>query len=136
LLRSRVWYTVLALGTIALGLGVHSYGDALGPRSRDVIGDALWAAMIVWWLAVLVPAAAIRVRGFAALMICFAVEVSQLYHTPALDALRRTRLGALTLGSGFDSRDFFAYALGVLAATVSEWIILGWRRRKAHRAAI
>jgi hypothetical protein len=92
--------------------------------------------MIAWLVAALVPAASVRNRGFAALVICFVVEVSQLYHTPALDALRRTTVGALTLGSGFDSRDLLAYALGVLAATLFEWTLRRWLRRTSHRAAI
>jgi hypothetical protein len=123
---SRVWYAALALGTIALGLGVHWYGNFLGPTLRDVLGDALWAAMIAWCVAVLVPSASLRNRSVVALAICFLVEVSQLYHTPALDALRRTTAGQLTLGSGFDPRDLFAYALGVLAAVLFELIL---RRR-------
>lgn len=124
--RARVSYAMLALATIALGLGVHLHGDAFGPSTRDVIGDALWAAMIAWWVAALIPAASIRARGLVALLICFAVEVSQLYHTPALDALRRTTLGELTLGSGFDPRDLAAYALGVLAAALFEWMVRRW----------
>jgi hypothetical protein len=39
---------------------------------------------------------------------------------PVLDALRRTTAGHLALGSGFDRRDFAAYAGGVLAAVLLE----------------
>jgi hypothetical protein len=123
LVYSRMWYVALAFGTIVLGLGVHWYGAAFGNAPRDVIGDALWAAMIAWWVAAFVPSAPVRHRAFAALAICFAVEVSQLYHTPGLDALRRTRIGELTLGSGFDPRDLLAYAAGVFAAAFLEWIV-------------
>lgn len=76
--------------------------------------------MIAWWVAAVVPGASLRARGIAALAICFAVEASQLYHMPALDALRRTTVGHLVLGSGFDPRDLLAYMLGVLAATFLE----------------
>jgi hypothetical protein len=135
-LFSRVSYSLLALGTIVLGLGVHLHGGALGPAARDVLGDATWAAMIAWWVAVLIPAASIRDRGFVALAVCFAVEASQLYHTPALDAFRRTTFGALTLGSGFDPRDLLAYTLGVLAAGLFERILRRWLVRTSHRGAI
>jgi hypothetical protein len=133
---SRVSFALLALGTIALGLGVHWHGDVFGPTARDVLGDATWAAMMAWWVAVLVPAASIRDRGFVALTICFAVEASQLYHTPALDALRRTTFGALTLGSGFDPRDLLAYTLGVVAAGLFERILRRSLGRTSHRGAI
>jgi Protein of unknown function (DUF2809) len=115
---------------------VHLYGDALGAVARDVAGDALWATMIAWWVAALAPALSLRARGAAALAICFAVETSQLLHTPELDALRRTTLGRLTLGSGFDPRDLASYAAGVLAAAILEWAGRRWLGRGSHPAAI
>jgi Protein of unknown function (DUF2809) len=119
-LRARASYVALALGTIALGLGVHWRGAALGPTIRDVLGDALWAAMIAWWVGAVAPGASLRIRAAAALALCVGVEVSQLYHTTVLDALRSTTAGRLVLGSGFDPRDFVAYALGVLVAAFLE----------------
>jgi len=114
-------YFVLALGTIALGLAVHWRGDALSPVARDVLGDALWAAMVVWGIAAIAPAIRLPWRTVAALAFCFAVEFSQLFRSPALDALRRTTVGHLVLGSGFDPRDFVSYTIGVLAAVLLEW---------------
>jgi hypothetical protein len=117
---SRVVYIALALATIVLGLIVHLYGDALGPTSRDVVGDIVWGAMIAWWVGAIAPGRSLRFRIVAAVTICFAVELSQLFHTPALEAMRRTTLGQLTLGTGFDFRDLFAYAVGVLTAALLE----------------
>jgi len=126
-------YVALALATIAVGLIVHWHGNALGPMWRDVTGDAVWAAMIVWWVGALVPSASLGRRAFVALAICIAVEASQLFHTPALDALRSTTAGHLVLGSGFDPRDLIAYTLGVLAAVGLERAVrrrlqVGWQR--------
>ena len=64
------------------------------------------------------PQLPLRTRGLAALAVCVAVELSQRYHTPVLDALRRTLPGHLLLGSGYDPRDFLAYAAGVAFAVV------------------
>jgi hypothetical protein len=113
-------YLALAVGTIALGLAVHWSGGPLSPVVRDVLGDALWATMVVWWIAVAAPASRLPWRAALALAFCFAVEFSQLWHSPALDALRETTPGHLVLGSGFDPRDFAAYAAGVLAAVLLE----------------
>src|SRR5262245_26325057 len=85
----------LAIAAILIGLGVHWRGAVLGSALQDVLGDALWAAMIAWWIAAFFPRASCRTRGIAALAICFAVELSQLYHAPALDELRRTMVGHL-----------------------------------------
>jgi hypothetical protein len=124
-LRARAAYAALAVATIVVGLGVHLGGAPMPAAARDVVGDALWAAMLTWWVSALVPRIAIGARAALALGACFAVEVSQLYHTPALDAVRGTTVGHLVLGSGFDPRDFAAYALGVLGAAVLE---RAWRR--------
>lgn len=133
---ARLVYVALALATIVLGLIVHLRGDTLGPTARDVIGDATWAAMIAWWVAAIVPGSPLWTRSVAAITICFVVELSQLYHTPALDTLRRTTVGQLTLGSGFDPRDLVAYTVGVLAAALLERSVRLWRVQRSHVAAI
>jgi hypothetical protein len=119
-LPSRAAYLALALGTIALGLTVHLGAAGFSATARDVLGDALWAVMITWALGALVPGARLQVRAAVALAICFAVELSQLIHAPVLDEVRGTTIGRLVLGSGFDPRDFVAYAVGVLAAMLAE----------------
>jgi hypothetical protein len=113
---TRSGYVTLALVTIAVGLLVHLEIVPLGPAARDMTGDALWAAMMVYWISALVPRARLRTRIVIAFGICAMVELTQLIHTPNLDALRATRFGHLILGSGFDGRDFIAYALGVAIA--------------------
>ncbi len=116
----RAHFFGLAVGTMAIGLAVHFHGDVLGSVTRDVFGDSLWAMMIAWWIGALVPHGRLQGRSVAALAICSLVEVSQLWHTPSLDAIRLTTIGHLVLGSGFDPRDFVAYAGGVLVAGALE----------------
>lgn len=132
--RARATYIALALTTIGVGLLVHLRGTALRPAARDVLGDALWAAMIAWWAGALAPSARLGPRSAVAYAVCASVEVSQLYHGPWLDAARATQLGWLVLGSGFDPRDLAAYALGVGAAALLEATAVARGRRP--RAAI
>ena len=120
--RARLTYIALALVTIALGLWVHR-GAALGAVARDLLGDALWATMIAWWIGAVAPRMQLTARSAVAFGICVAVEVSQLIHTPALDSLRSTPMGHLVLGSGFDPRDIVAYAAGVAIAAGAEWLL-------------
>jgi hypothetical protein len=131
-LRERLPYLVLASVTIGVGLAVHRGGNVFSPALRDVLGDTLWAAMIFWWTGAAMPAASLRARAFGALLFAYAIELSQLYHAPALDALRRTTLGHLVLGSDFDGRDLAAYALGVGAAAFLNW---AFARRAAASAS-
>lgn len=128
--RRRAWYGGLVLVTLLTGLAVHWRGGWLGAVVNDVAGDALWAAMIVWWAGVVWPAARSAVRAAVGFGVCVAVECSQLWHTPWLDAVRHTPWGHLMLGSGFDPRDFAAYALGVTVAWVLDVTLIArrWRR--------
>ena len=119
--RARARYAALAIVTIVLGLAVHLRGDTLPPSARDVLGDALWAAMVMWLIGVLAPSRSLWWRASAAAAVCVAVEFSQLLHQPALDAIRRTPVGHLVLGNSFDPRDLGAYGAGVLAATLVAW---------------
>ena len=128
--RIRLIYIALALTTIAVGLLVHEQGAVLGPVARDVLSDALWAAMIAWWVGALVPGVRLAVRSGAAYAICAGVEVSQRYHTPGLDATRATVVGQLVLGSGFDARDLASYALGVAAAALLEAAVAARHKRQ------
>lgn len=125
----RSAFLALACATIVVGLIVHLDGAVLGPDARDTLGDALWAIMIAWWTGVLAPHARLAMRCMVAYAVCAIVEVSQLYHTPALDAVRATMLGHLVLGSGFDPRDLVSYAAGVALAAVLEWTIVRRRMR-------
>lgn len=126
--RARARYGALALGTIALGLLVVRGPLALAAGARDVLGDALWAVMLAWWAGALAPGARLAFRSGAAYLGCVAVELSQLVHLPALDAVRATALGHLVLGSDFDARDLAAYATGVALAALLETIVVARRR--------
>ncbi|MGE0440630.1 MAG: DUF2809 domain-containing protein [Gemmatimonadales bacterium] len=117
---ARTRYAVRAALTIAAGLAVHRFATGLPAAVRDVAGDVLWAAMIVWLLAVLAPPARRPALLVGALLICFGVELSQLVQVEWLAALRRTGVGRLVLGSGFDPRDFVSYAVGVGLAGLAD----------------
>lgn len=77
-----------------------------------------------------------RTRGLAggAIAIAFAVEYSQLYHAAWIDSIRRTRIGALVLGSGFLWSDLVCYAVGVGIAALLDAMIVGRGRRPATQA--
>ncbi len=111
-----------------IGLAIHWRGDMLPSVARDKLGDALWAMMIAWLVAALIRSTRLLVRASIALAICFAVELSQMYHGPTLDAVRATTIGELVLGSGFDARDLAAYTAGVLAAVILERVATTVRR--------
>jgi hypothetical protein len=97
-----------------------------------VAGDALWAAMMLWWVSAAGPRVRWWGRAGAAYAACVGVELSQLVHTPLLDAVRGSSLGHLVLGSDFHARDLVAYGAGIVAAVSLECaVVAGARRRRA-----
>lgn len=81
-------------------------------------GDVLWATMVFWWLALVWPRASGTRLAAWAFAVALAVELSQLWHTPWLDAVRETPLGALVLGQGFLMSDIACYVAGVALAVL------------------
>jgi hypothetical protein len=123
----RFRFAALALGTMAFGLLLQRIRSDLPPAAGDIMGDALWAMMIYWISGVAFPALPRWKRAATAILVCWGVELSQLYRAPWLDAWRGTTLGHLVLGTDFDPRDFLSYGLGVLFALALEPGLLSLR---------
>jgi hypothetical protein len=109
--RSRWIYAALVAVTIALGLG--SRAVALPWWLAKNAGDALYGTMMFWAIGWLVPAARTQRVAIAALAWCFAIELTQLYQAPWIDAIRATLPGRLVLGQGFHAFDLVCYVIGV-----------------------
>ena len=122
-------YAVLAFITIVLGLITHLHGFGLPAPARDILGDALWAAMIFWLSALIAPHASAVARASVAVAVCLAVELSQLIQHPAFTAVRSSTLGHLVIGSDFDARDLLAYLAGIAGALILERTVLRRRQR-------
>ena len=121
--RDVACFVLLAL-TIACGLASRRYGAMLPSFVARYAGDALWATMVVWLLALLWPRAATSRLALGALAIAVTVELTQLYRAPWLDAIRATNVGALILGQGFLPSDLVCYAVGVSLAALLDWWLL------------
>lgn len=120
-------YLALLGATVVLGLATRRYPSVFPVVIARYGGDALWAAMIFWLLALLRPATSAVMLAACAVGISWAVECSQLYHAPWIDAVRATRLGALVLGQGFLWSDLASYAVGVVAAAILDRMIAARR---------
>jgi len=88
-------------------------------------GDALWALMVFVGFGFLLPRTSTPTLALLALTFSWAIEFSQLYHAPWIDAVRFTLPGRLVLGSTFNWPDLSAYALGVGLGTWVEWMFRG-----------
>jgi hypothetical protein len=81
-------------------------------------GSALWAAMVYWLLAAMLPLRRTLTVAITAGVFATLVELTRLYHAPELDAFRLTLSGKLLLGRVFSYWDIATYwaAIGVMAA--------------------
>ena len=118
---------------MALGLASRRYGMNLPVFVAEYAGDTLWALMVFLGISVIAPGARISYRGGVSLAFACAVEVSQLYHAPWIDALRTTTLGGLVLGFGFLWTDFVCYATGVSIGAVVDYIVCSGARADSRK---
>ena len=120
--RSRIHYAVASLVAIALGLGSRKYREILPGFLADYAGDTLWALVVFLGWGVLFPRSATASNAAGAGLFAAAIEFSQLYHAPWIDAIRHTTLGGLVLGFDFLWSDLLCYAAGIaLGAAGEQW---------------
>ncbi len=108
--KTRLLSITIAILLIPIGLATRQYGNEW---MKLYAGDALWAAMIYWGFKFLFAQNPKR-TAFYALIFCFFIEFSQLYHEPWIDQIRNARLGGLVLGFGFLWSDLVCYLVGVV----------------------
>jgi Protein of unknown function (DUF2809) len=108
-------FLVLALILLAacLGIGSRRFASRLPGFLADYAGDMLWALAAFLGFGLVLPRASTWRVALVALGFSAAIEVSQLYHAPWIDSIRRTTVGGLVLGYGFVWSDLACYAVGV-----------------------
>lgn len=126
-LRSRWRYAVAVVATIAVGLASRRWAGHLPWWLAKNAGDALYATMMVFGIGFLATHARTWRVATAAVAVCFAVELSQLYRAPWIDAVRATLPGQLVLGQGFHAFDLVCYLIGAALGVAIE---LGVLRRR------
>lgn len=125
--RSRLLCAGALAAVIAAGLGSRVFGRHLPWPIATYAGDTLYATMAFVGLALLVPRASTARLVLAALAWSVSVEITQLYHAPWIDAIRRTLPGALVLGHGFLWSDLACYVVGVAVGAAIDVCVV--RRR-------
>lgn len=124
--RSRIGPLALTFAAMAAGLASRKTADMLPDIVNVYLGDALWL-MIFFGAGFLFKNAKTASAALIALVFCFLIECSQLYHAPWIDNIRAAPLGGLILGYGFLWSDLLAYVLDVSAGAEGEML---FRKRK------
>lgn len=98
--RDRLRLAAAALAVIPLGLLTRA-DLPLPTLVATYGGDTLYATLVYLLVALGWPQGPTWRLSLVALGTCYAIELSQLVHTPWLDALRGPLPGRLVLGAGF-----------------------------------
>jgi hypothetical protein len=122
--RNRLLYCGITLAVIAIGLASRRFPMMLPAAAGKYPGDVLWTMMVFFGLAVIWPRLGVMRLNAGALVISYAVEFSQLYQAPWINAVRAHPLGHLVLGSTFNWPDLAAYTIGALLAMLLDLAIL------------
>jgi len=117
--RLRLYYGLLIVLTIVLGL--LSRQMSFVPLAT---GDVLWAIMMFLIIRFLFVRSSLKFVAFVALLVCYLVELSQLYHAAWIDKIRANTLGALVLGRGFLWTDLIAYTIGVSLGLLIAYVLI------------
>ncbi|EDM34807.1 hypothetical protein PBAL39_02885 [Pedobacter sp. BAL39] len=117
--RLRLYYGLLIVLTIILGL--LSRQMSFVPLAT---GDVLWAIMMFLIIRFLFVGSSLKFVAFVALLVCYLVELSQLYHAAWIDKIRANTLGALVLGRGFLWTDLIAYTIGVSLGLLIAYVLI------------
>lgn len=114
---------------MAGGLIWRSRFMPLPPFLAKYGGDALWALLVFFGFGFLFRRMPTIRLAATSLAVAWAIEFSQLYHSPWIDSIRALRIGHLVLGSTFNWPDLPAYAVGVLLGVMVESRSAGFSRR-------
>ncbi|MGK4568796.1 DUF2809 domain-containing protein [Flavobacterium sp. 3HN19-14] len=118
-MNKRLRYFTIVL--VVVGCGILSRQIDLIPLC---IGDMLYAVMVYFGCCFLLPWIQPQKTAIAALLICFVIEISQLYQAEWLVTIRKTYVGHYALGEGFLWSDLLAYIIGILTAfCIDLWLL-------------
>lgn len=126
-------YLGLAIATMLAGLILRLIPLGLPYPLVKWGGSVLWAAMVYWLLAALLPYARVTTVILTAGVVAGLVESVRLYHSPGLDAFRLTLAGVLLLGRVFSKWHLVAYWAAIAVVSLLDWILV--RRRVRGSAA-
>lgn len=130
----RLKYFILTVIVMVLGLLSRKMSPCTIDFVKIYLGDVLWAMMVYFGCRFLFAGTRKRMAFGCALLFSYGIEISQLYHTPWIDAIRSTMLGGLMLGYGFLWGDVVCYTVGVTLGIVIDWLLGEGNERKHFNA--
>lgn len=113
---NRILYSAVIIITIVTGIFIRIKKAWFPDIVNLYLGDIFYAFMMYYIVSFIAINKKSIFCGLLALIICYSIELSQLYQAVWINEIRQTIPGRLILGSGFLWSDLLAYFLGILAA--------------------
>ncbi len=129
MLKTRITWFIIICITIVLGLASRHF--KVVPL---FVGDILWATMVYFMVRFLFINKPVSFIAIVSLLFSYAIEFSQLYHAPWIDAIRPSLFGRLVLGATFNWGDMICYAAGVGIGVLVDLYFLSSRTRYEERS--
>lgn len=111
--RNRLIYLILIILTVAAGIVSRKFSSSLPSFIAEYAGDTLWALSVYFVIIFIFNKIKPLTAAIAALAFSYLIELSQLYQSDWINAIRNTTIGALVLGFGFLWSDIACYTIGV-----------------------
>jgi len=117
--RNRINYALFII--VIIGIGLVSRVDIIPKLIYPYLGDVLYALMIYFIIGFLFPRFHPLKVALISIIICFFIEISQLFEPDWIIKIRRNKLGGLILGFGFLWSDLISYIIGGVIGFVLEY---------------
>lgn len=126
MINKRINYFLLYLLTIPIGLATRKKPECFLPVIAKYGGDILWAACFFFFFRIFFIQKKLWQVAVFTYLFAVLIEISELYHAPWIDEIRRTFLGKMILGFGFLWSDIVCYAIGILLAWLIATFVEKW----------
>jgi hypothetical protein len=128
--HNTLLYMLIVFIVIFLGLLSRRITEYIPDIIDLFLGDSLWALMVYFIIRMLFKNSTSKKVALIAILFCFTIEISQLYHGEWIETIRGTTLGGLILGYGFLWTDLVAYLFGIGFGITIDGIIEAYLMRK------
>lgn len=125
--RARPVYLLLTILTVVLGLASRRFANHLPALLHKNAGDILWATMVFFLVALLLPSLSTFRVALIAGAFSLTIECLKLVQVDWLAVFRSKPIGHLIFGSVFSFTNLVCYALGILLGAATEWRIVSGR---------
>lgn len=126
-------YLILIIVAAVLGILSRKYGSVLPEFLATYTGDTMWAFALYFLLSLFLLKRSFSFRFWLTCLIALIDELSQFFHTPWLDELRSTTVGALVLGNTFVWTDLLCYLAGAVLAVIVDYVFIRTRDYQVGR---